>query len=60
VAEDFDLDRVINDPAYRRRVIARLNFNAPQGESRPINDQSAPKRAPTAVNWTLADQDPTD
>ena len=25
MAEDFDLDRVINDPAYRRRIIARLN-----------------------------------
>lgn len=25
MAEDLDLDRVINDPAYRRRVIARLN-----------------------------------
>lgn len=25
LAEDVDLDRVISDPAYRRRVIARLN-----------------------------------
>jgi hypothetical protein len=25
MADEFDLDRVINDPAYRRRVIARLN-----------------------------------
>jgi hypothetical protein len=25
MAEDFDLDRVVNDPAYRRRIIARLN-----------------------------------
>ena len=25
MAEDLDLDRVITDPAYRRRVIARLN-----------------------------------
>ena len=25
VAEDFDFDRVITDPAYRRQVIARLN-----------------------------------
>ena len=32
MAEDFDLDRVINDPAYRRRVIARLN--EPRGEMR--------------------------
>jgi len=25
MAEDLDLDRIISDPAYRRRVIARLN-----------------------------------
>jgi len=25
MAEDFDLDRVISDPAYRRQVISRLN-----------------------------------
>lgn len=25
MAEDLDLDRVIRDPAYRRRVIERLN-----------------------------------
>ena len=30
MAEDLDLDRVISDPAYRRRVIARLN-NATDG-----------------------------
>ena len=28
MAEDLDLDRVIRDPAYRRRVIARLNLHS--------------------------------
>jgi len=55
VAEDFDLDRVINDPAYRRRVITRLNerrdefrraeenkaIEASLGSRRPLADQNA-------------------
>jgi hypothetical protein len=37
MAEDLDLDRVIRDPAYRRRVIARLNH--------AIDDRVAPPEA---------------
>ena len=31
--DDIDLDRVISDPAYRRRVIEYLNASADTGES---------------------------
>lgn len=45
MAEDFDLDRVINDPAYRRQVISLLNkmaANAQQGADDPAADSVAP------------------
>ena len=57
MAEDFDLDRVINDPAYRRKVIARLNFNAPQGEAHRIDAPPSIEVAPAVVHRTLTDQE---
>jgi hypothetical protein len=41
VTEDFDLDRVITDPAYRRRVIARLN----EPPAEPSEEAAAPSPA---------------
>ncbi len=39
--DDIDLDRVINDPAYRRAVIDRLN-----AETGAPRDQPSPETAP--------------
>ena len=41
--DDIDLDRVINDPAYRRAVIDRLNAE---------RDQPSPQTAPGVVQAT--------
>lgn len=41
--DDIDLDRVINDPAYRRAVIDRLNAE---------QDQPSPETAPGGVQAT--------
>jgi hypothetical protein len=43
MAEDLDLDRVINDPAYRRQVIARLNGS---GADEQAVDADAAKISP--------------
>lgn len=47
MAEDLDLDRVIRDPAYRRRVIARLNLVADDRMALPEaeNRDSVPQQA---------------
>lgn len=39
--DDIDLDRIINDPAYRRAVIDRLN-----GETDAPRDQPSPQTGP--------------
>lgn len=52
MADDLDLDRVIRDPAYRRRVIARLNLVAgervtePEAENEDSRVSAAEQRAP--------------
>ncbi len=57
MAEDFDLDRVINDPAYRRRVIARLN--EPHGAIRRL-DENKVFEAASRSRLPLADQGAAD
>lgn len=47
MAENLDLDRVIRDPAYRRRVIARLNHASDDNVAQPEteDDHSTRKQA---------------
>lgn len=45
--DDIDLDRIINDPAYRRAVIDRLN-----GETDAPRDQPSPQTGPSGVAAT--------
>ncbi len=45
--DDIDLDRVINDPAYRRAVIDRLN-----AETGAPRDQPSPETVPGGVHAT--------
>ena len=63
MAEDLDLDRIISDPAYRRRMIARLNGPAAEDRSsahqpsdhrpsgrKPPRDRSAPPPRESAAS----------
>ena len=45
--DDIDLDRVINDPAYRRAVIDRLN-----AETGATRDEPSPRTKPGGVHAT--------
>jgi hypothetical protein len=56
VAEDFDLDRVITDPAYRRRVIARLNHSPAVAEAGEKTAAPSPARlASPQAKFSAAD-----
>jgi hypothetical protein len=47
--DDFDLDRVINDPAYRRQVIALLNESAPEPAAAEADLTGTPPLPQTAA-----------
>jgi hypothetical protein len=56
VAEDLDLDRVITDPAYRRRIIARLNHASAVAEADEKTATPSPARlASPPAKFSAAD-----
>ena len=56
MAEDLDLDRIIRDPAYRRRVIARLNLVAGDRVTEPEAENQDPPGYLPRINARRTDR----